>query len=515
MGILYTDYDLQIPTEETILFEGVSYYVDTECYSSTLIQRWLEEESLENCILNYHPKNKILIMRFDNIVGFVNILGKQYDIRSKKLYDTLNGNDQFQTLLDDVSNLYSKLSFNFKGTAYAKREVQNEYTLDDLDIFDYYYQLAFMFPKNVSLGALISECLRMPNTVNIQSTTQVSFQNSKKLSDSFYKHIGRMNNLIKISDNHPLASTSYPNQTFQRLSKRLLPLVVSNTSFIPTINTTENRFLKYFLEEINAICIKILNKSKDVVITSKAKKLQKMVDSYLLNTFFKSIQRLTYIPNSSSVLLKKAGYREIYYHFVQSRFAFKPILENQKKYALKYGLKNIANLYELWVFLKMAYLIFGNKKITEIFEGQVKKNDVMIGSYKWKSDNIELHYNKSYTRSNSSSYSVTLRPDISLTMNDNELYLFDAKYKFNSNNQDDDLLVRIVKPEDIHKMHAYLDAIPLARTAIVLYPGTEIVIYEKNILKEDNDKLNGVGAIPIIPNQDQSLLYILQQLKCV
>lgn len=501
MVAIYTDYNLQQPIKGDILFEGVPYFLDIENYSTIVINKWFEEEHIDSSIRSYHPKNKFLIIQFDNIVGFVNILGKEFDVRSKKLNNGENGNHQFQTLLDDISRIYSKLSFNIRGTSYAKRETRYEYNLDDLDVFDYYYQLAYMMPANLNLDTLIRQCLQSPNTINVETSIETSLEHSKKISPNFYRNIGKLGNLGMIPNTHSLSNAIFPQMTYKKMGKRLLPLTVSNTSFSQTTNTTENRFLKYFLGEINALCIKLINQLEDVNLVTKAKKLQKKVGAHLANPFFKNIQRLTYVPSSSSVLLKKAGYKEIYYHFVQSKFAFTPILENQKKYALKYGLKNIASLYELWAFLKIADIVFGGKRINETFEGQVQKYGSRIGSYKWQYDNIELFYNKGYTKSNGGSYSVNLRPDISLNVN-GQLYLLDAKYKFNQMNDQSDLLSRVVKPEDIHKMHSYLDAIPSAKTAIVIFPGSEFVFYtkEKNIDDVNNTYSSGVGAIPLLPN---------------
>lgn len=508
MAILYSDSSLLSAVEGNVIFEGLTYFLDIEQYSFIAIEKWIENESLEGVIESYHRKNKVVILRFDNIVGLVSILGKEYDVRSKKIYDSVSGNEQFQNLLNDITELYSKFSFNYRGTAYAKRDTLYEYSLDDLDIFDYYFQLAYMFPKNINLDTLISQCLRSPNTMNREAMIDVKFEKSKMLSKAFYKQLGNIKSLGKIPENQTLAHSAFATITQKRIGKRLLPLQVSNTTFEQTTNTTENKFLKFFLEEINALCIKLTNQKIDTEIISKAKKLQRKVGTYLLNPFFKNIQRLTFVPSSSSVLLKKAGYKDIYYHFVQSKFAFTPILDNQKKYALKYGLKNIATLFELWVFIKVAYAVFGKAHITETFEGQVQKYGSKIGSYKWKVDDIELHYNKSYTKLNGGSYSVTLRPDISLNLNDNQLYLLDAKYKFNSNYAEGDRLIRIVKQDDIHKMHAYLDAIPLAKSAIVIYPGTETVFYDKpddTTITGDEVFNSGVGAIPLSPKSDLEL----------
>jgi predicted component of viral defense system (DUF524 family) len=342
------------------------------------------------------------------------------------------------------------------------------------------------------------------------STTIKSIEKSKRIATSFYTKLGSISSFGKLDEQHSLANSLFSRRIFDKTKKRLLPLNITNSEFVSTTNTVENRFIKFFLEEINSICLRIINSRIDIELTRKASRLQSRAHQFLLNPFFNGVQRLKFIPSSSSVLLKKPGYSEIYYHFVQSKFSFRPILENQEKLQHKAGLKNIATLYEIWVFFKIAICLFGKNTIEETFNGQVLKNGSLIGSYTWSHQNFELYYNKSYTKGNKGSYSVTLRPDVSLLINKEKLFLFDAKYKFNSNYSSDesDGLVRIVKPEDIHKMHAYLDAIPTAIASIVVYPGTETIFHYKTI----ETSLNGVGAVPLTPQNTIDIETIIEKI---
>src|SRR5205807_1629120 len=67
------------------------------------------------------------------------------------------------------------------------------------------------------------------------------------------------------------------------------------------------------------------------------------------------------------------------------------------------------------------------------------------------------------------------------------------------------------KPEDIYKMHTYLDAIPQARSAWILYPGRELRFFgrEENtiILSVQGlpQVMQGVGAIPLKPDKEEQL----------
>lgn len=516
MSSLFFDKELLKPVNIDVLFEGVVYYLNVETYSKVMIDQWLLEEYILNSIVSYHPKNKILIIRFDNIVGYVNILGTIYDIRSKKLLDSYSGNEQFQRLLDEVNEISNKLTFNFKGSSYSQRKTTYEYNFNILEIFDYYYQLVFTFPAFKNLEALLNQCFKHPHTANRENVTIKELSKSKRISTDFYKQLGSTASWKEISTKHVLANSAIARRTLQKSERQLLPLIVSNSEFISTTNTTENRFLKFFLEDIQAICLRIASADFDIDIKNKAAKLQRKIHNYLQYSFFKSLSPLHFVPSSSSVLLKKSGYREIYFHFVQSKFSFRPILEDMRHQAHRAGLKNIAALYEIWVFFKMAVIIFENETIQETFNGRVLKNGSMIGAYTWKGNHFQLSYNQSYTQNNKGSYSVILRPDISLKIDD-RLYLFDAKYKYTIKSDEEDDLKRVVKQEDIHKMHAYLDAIPKAETAIVLYPGTDYIFYERALGTQNRminlDLFKGVGAIPLSPKNSEMLSIFFENLK--
>ena len=51
----------------------------------------------------------------------------------------------------------------------------------------------------------------------------------------------------------------------------------------------------------------------------------------------------------------------------------------------------------------------------------------------------------------------------------------------------------VFKRADLYKMHAYRDAIPDARSAWVLYPGTE----RRFFAHPESDGIEGVGALPL------------------
>lgn len=77
--------------------------------------------------------------------------------------------------------------------------------------------------------------------------------------------------------------------------------------------------------------------------------------------------------------------------------------------------------------------------------------------------------------------------------------VLDAKFKLEwIDGAEDDVERATVKLDDVYKMHAYRDAIEAARSAWVLYPGTERHAFSP---AGDATTLEGVGAVPLRPEE--------------
>jgi predicted component of viral defense system (DUF524 family) len=140
---------------------------------------------------------------------------------------------------------------------------------------------------------------------------------------------------------------------------------------------------------------------------------------------------------------------------------------------------------------------------------------------------IELWYNLSFSRSAAAgarSYSVPLRPDICLRVGD-QIHLFDAKFRVEQFEIPEPEAIAEEEAEsrgtvtqnwfkhaDIHKMHAYKDAIggDAGRVASVwvLYPGDQFRFYREDGTRVESadglaalpaGALRGVGAVPMRP----------------
>ncbi len=311
-----------------------------------------------------------------------------------------------------------------------------------------------------------------------------------------------------------------------------------------SVDTAENRFIKHALTTFLHFCEDLeLHKNAGKRLKSEARETAEILDSYLQQNLFKDISKPTTLKLNSPVLQKKAGYREILKTWLKYDLAAK-LIWNGGEEVYSAGKKDIATLYEYWLFFKLLELlekmfVISSKDLEDLIEPskdglslQLKQGafTALRGVYYSKNRDLKIrfNYNRSF-RGNSNiqspgSWTTTLRPDYTLSIwpsslkeNDAEkeeqiVHIhFDAKYKIANihqildNKEDDALntekkenLEGIYKNADLLKMHAYKDAIRRTAGAYILYPGG----IEKN-LKGFHEVLPGLGAFPISPSQGE------------
>ncbi len=235
---------------------------------------------------------------------------------------------------------------------------------------------------------------------------------------------------------------------------------------------------------------------------------------WLRNDFFKLLGTLQFLPTTSPALTSRFGYKEIFGHFLKSRVAAKHIFDDLKRQSLYIELKDVAQLYEYWVFYKITTSLLGEKALVTA-RGLVTKNGRIANSISLENGNISVAFNESFVRSNRGSYSLTLRPDVVVRIRTRAgtlVILFDAKYRsraigiFEDEFFEEVVQRRSVKPDDLYKMHCYVDAIGDAVSAMAVYPGNDFLFFHRDDavgLINDASKLhslNGVGAVPLLPD---------------
>lgn len=382
----------------------------------------------------------------------------------------------------------------------------------------------------------IHRIISSPTTKWTEEAEETDVRKIKRFKNNEIKQLINSNNRTKLSSNHSLYSYKL----------KSVATKISSYKKIESVDTSENRFIKHALETFSKFCMDIGNhpnaggrlKYEANVVTEK-------LENHLQHSLFKEISRPTTLKLNSPTLQKKEGYREILKVWLKFDLAAKLIWDGGED-VYSGGKKDIATLYEYWLFFKLLDVL---KSIFEIEPKELEKliisnsNNLNLqlkqgkftalkGTYtkEHRDLNIRFNYNRSFVGndniSKAGSWTTTLRPDYTLSIwptNLNEkdaeekeqiVHIhFDAKYKIaNINqiiegNQDEEHLNNekkanlkgIYKNADLLKMHAYKDAIRRTSGAYVLYPGDT-----NKRLKGFHEVLPGLGAFPIKPSENSN-----------
>ena len=346
---------------------------------------------------------------------------------------------------------------------------------------------------------------------NVESSIKVS--QIKKSNRSIVKQLVNTSNRIQTSD-LPILNN---------LGLNSIPRIINTYSRVESIDTPENRFIKHVLGVfLNFIedCQSVFSKNtKYKFAHNESNNLIEKLNGYLSYSFFNDISDATTLKLNSPLLQKRSGYREVLNRWLQFDLASKLIWQGGED-VYKSGKRDIAILYEYWLFLQLYDLIihkfnlqkFQDQNLNHLFEPDESglaiklksgKELIIKGETDFSSRNLSIRfsYNRTfkggtkYIDGKDGSITTTLRPDYTLSIwpssfsekdaekEDVIVHIhFDAKYKIQNiqeqytETDDEDVLNRIEERErkgtfkniDILKMHSYKDAIRRTGGAYIL-----------------------------------------------
>jgi predicted component of viral defense system (DUF524 family) len=352
----------------------------------------------------------------------------------------------------------------------------------------------------------------------------------KKLNNKTLKQIATSPNRTELPANHYLKNLM-----------QTIPIRVRVNEKSETVDTPENRFIKYVLNSFLALCssirIKLSEESRE---KTEAINTEEVLEQYLSHSIFKEISSPDTLPLNSPVLQRKEGYREILKIWLMFNLAAK-LIWNGGEDVYEAGKRDVAVLYEYWLFFKLLDLM---KKVFEIDPVSIdelieKTNDGLglklkqgqhiavkgIFNGKTRKLNVEFSYNRTFRGEmkypDSGSWTKNMRPDYTLSIwpydidsqdeaEKEELIVhihFDAKYKIdkltniffddiNLDEEKSDQSKGTYKRADLLKMHSYRDAIRRTGGAYILYPGDQT-----SNLFGYHEIIPGLGAFPMRPSK--------------
>ncbi len=321
-----------------------------------------------------------------------------------------------------------------------------------------------------------------------------------------------------------------------------LPLTVTVRRAEETVDTVPNRFIKYVLQHWRDLVVSIQETLRNRPASSyvhrglrESEELIGYLDSWLSRSLFAQVGRLQQFPIANQVLQKREGYRHILQAYIESELAARLSWDGGED-VYGAGQRDVATLYEFWVFLQLARIISAitgqGFNLVELLEA--KDNGLNIGLRRGEQRavsgsierfgrrlHLELWYNLTFgtSKAYTGSWTRAMRPDCSLRIThsgysadelDETWIHFDAKYRvedltgfLRTDNSDaegvgeDDSSYAVTRSKraDILKMHAYRDAIRRSSGAYVIYPG---ILHEHREMY--HEILPGLGAFALRPS---------------
>jgi len=356
------------------------------------------------------------------------------------------------------------------------------------------------------------------------------------------RQLARASKRVPLPPGHPLAKI-IPS----------LPERISLHRNAQTEDTPENRFVRFALQTfsgfLNRMRLKLeeIGSAADARLKTEIAALENQLETALAADVFRSVSDPDMLPLGSPVLQRKEGYREVYQAWLKFDMAARLVWHGGDD-VYGAGQRDIATLYEYWVFFKLLDIV------SAVFKLEKPAAQALIGptddgfGLKLKSGEqlafdgvtfggarplrVRFSYNRSFSHNAApdrvGSWTERMRPDYSLSLwpaefseeeaESQEIMAhvhFDAKYRIDNVEQlfgreDESLDAAGVnsdlaeekqeqregryKRADLLKMHAYRDAIRRTQGAYVLYPGDSSRQWQGY-----HEILPGLGAFPLKP----------------
>ena len=538
----------ELPDAETYgeskwqLQEGREYefqFVDKE--KNTTVKAWFSEGSPADIIKTSKLQKNRGYIRTGLYVGSLKLSiydddNKQEEEIELEIQSTKTSyRSDYRTMLADITKNYVDLVMSQSSSVTQKFKVD-----EDSDSKTLYQKFAFIksILESDAFNDALNKIQQNPVMAWKEKTEEKRIENAGRIKNKELRQLLTQKNRIPYSD-HPYLTS--------------LPRTINVRRKYDSLDSNENRFVKHALTSFYTFCQDIKSKPQ---ASEKLKKEADIVCQNLLNhlktPFFRDIEKPVHINFNSPILQHKEGYREVLQTWIF--FELAAILNwegGENVYSA--GMKNIAVLYEYWVFFKLLDIV------TSIFniEAKDKSNlveadkdnlnlDLKQGHMKMVNGidesssrhlNVALYYNRTFSHSkdihSTGSWTMPMRPDYTLSIWPAELdekeaeqedlivhIHFDAKYRINNlrlfynenlsklKNEDlnEELLkekeeqnLGIYKRADLLKMHAYKDAIRRTSGAYILYPG------DKSMNKKGfHEIIPGLGAFCLNPGKFDS-----------
>jgi hypothetical protein len=445
---------------------------------------------------------------------------------------------EYRSMLEDITDECIELLM--QHTSPVTKTVSVDYEVSSKTLYQ-----KFAFVKSIidsdEFRNAVHRVVSMPVTIWKEVVEDKDIRRAGRIHSNHMRQIASGNNRIELPDSHPS-------------SLRSVPTRLAMLTKVDTVDTVENRFVRYVLSEFERFCGSLSQHIESQGNTShhiyaEVQILENKFSEYLSHNVFREVGDLYSLPLNNPVLQRKEGYREILRVWLMYDLAAKLSWDAQDQESYEVGKRDVATMYEYWLFFKLLRLVehvfdvnpkeVSDKLISDTEDGlglklREGKHVAIHGTYNQKGRelNIRYSYNRTFGSTKypkSGSWTRQMRPDYTLSMWPSEFsdkeaerqelmvhVHFDAKYRVDGleylnlgQSESDNELSEEKEQEkrgeykraDLLKMHAYKDAIRRTVGAYILYPGSEP--YKS---KGFHEIVPGLGAFPISPSSNEKSL---------
>lgn len=424
----------------------------------------------------------------------------------------------YQWMLRDISNICTDLIMEKFAPAEGRFSIQ-----DQGDSGTLYQQFTFL--KSILDGDEFQSSMRQ-----ILASPHVTWQDAEETASP--TRFLRPNSRVARNVSHPGPRWTVDLALTEHLES--LPQRMKALRATPSVDNVPNQFVKWLLQEWLGLSLRVdaalghSRENKAFVRRGRyaVKKAIRMLEMTLDEDLFQDVQELPMFPQGNQVLQRREEYRYLFRSHLQFDVAAKMYWPGLDP-VYRAGRRNVAQLYEYWVYLQLGRIIAGlcgqAFDATQLIETspdgltlrlRVGAETVMNGhtTRYGRLLRLECWFNKSFGAPNFSgegSWTRPLRPDCSLRVevsgHDGSAHVtwvhFDAKYRLEKleesldDDRDEVTERKRFRRDDLLKMHAYKDAIKKSAGAYIVYPGTE----KGEPFRQYHELLPGLGAFALRP----------------
>lgn len=450
----------------------------------------------------------------------------------------------YRKMLEDITAYYTDLVLMQGSPVTQKLEIDNETPQQTL-----YQRYAFVrsIVESAAFQEAIHKIIANPVRKWEETTVERNVCNVKRMS---------RRNLQQIATSRDRIPVTHAGRMGLPEGLHSVPRTLTVSYKQDTLDNQENQFVKFALRSFSSFCAELRQKKNaNDRLKAEIDKTMDVLNNHLNTMFFKQVSMPSQLNLNSPVLQRKEGYREILQAWLMFDLAAKLSWKGGDD-VYEAGKRNVAILYEYWVFFKLLEVISRVFEIDPVSISQLVKTDadqinleikqgrmtMIEGQYDagCRKLNVRFFYNRTFAHTReddeidkAGSWTMNMRPDYTLSVWPGEIDMeqaeredlivhihFDAKYRVTkidlgaddtgSEEQMSEALLAekkeqeegIYKRADLLKMHAYKDAIRRTSGAYILYPGTK----PRN-LKGFHEIIPGLGAFCLTPsNYDEELM---------